>query len=424
MKRLLLLGSSLVSIEIVQIARKMGCYTIVTDNLKPEQSTAKKVADEYWMISTDDLDELEKKCKEGQVDAVFAGVSEFNLDRVLELTGRLGLPCYIDRSAWDFARDKEVFKHKCKEFGIPVVDEYSLSNPPATRELQMITYPVVVKPVDGAGNRGLSICHNEEELVAGLTNARASSNSGQIVVEKYIRGSDYWYFYFLAGGVIRYSYSGTGFSEPGYPSFLYSFCSSAVKNLDYYKYELNSKCVELLRNIGCRDGMAWIQFIRDKDGNYYALEMAHRLSAGAAGSVLEKMNGVNTVEWMLETALGIKHKPEDLPREVNSPYKMAHCVFCQFAARPGRITSFRGYEDLDPEKYEVSFVAHEGTDVPKYRLLARISFAAESGHEICDMLREINNRTQILNENNEDFYIHYTDYQTVEEYHKNLFIKE
>ncbi len=42
----------------------MGCYTIVTDNLNPEHSNAKKVADEYWMISMDELDLLEKKCRE------------------------------------------------------------------------------------------------------------------------------------------------------------------------------------------------------------------------------------------------------------------------------------------------------------------------------------------------------------------------
>ncbi len=87
----------------------MGCYTIVTDNLDPDYSPAKKEADEYWMISTNDLDALELKCKEEKVNAIFAGVSEFNLDMVKELTARLNLPCYIEDSAWKYARDKKVF---------------------------------------------------------------------------------------------------------------------------------------------------------------------------------------------------------------------------------------------------------------------------------------------------------------------------
>ena len=60
MNKILLLGTSLASIEIVQTAKEMGCYIIVTDNLDPERSNAKKLADEYWMISTDELDLLER----------------------------------------------------------------------------------------------------------------------------------------------------------------------------------------------------------------------------------------------------------------------------------------------------------------------------------------------------------------------------
>ena len=60
MDKLLMLGTSLASVEIVETAKEMGCYTIVTDNLDPEHSNAKKVADEYWMISTNELDLLER----------------------------------------------------------------------------------------------------------------------------------------------------------------------------------------------------------------------------------------------------------------------------------------------------------------------------------------------------------------------------
>lgn len=424
MTKLLLLGTSLVSVEIIQTAKEMGCYTIVTDNLEPAQSIAKKEADEYWMISTNDIDELEKKCREEHIDAVFAGVSEFNLDRLLELTDRLGLPCYIDHRAWAIARDKEAFKNKCKEFGIPVVDEYPFSDPPTVQELQAINYPVIVKPTDGAGNSGLSICRNEEELLTGAEKARKGSGSGQIVVEKYIKGEEYWQFYFVAGEEIRYVYSFTIFREPGFPSYIYSVVSSAVRYHSTFKKELNDKCRALLKDIGCKEGMAWIQFIRDQDGNFYAVEMAHRLSASDNGRILKKMSGVDSVRWMLDTTLGIKHTPDSLPQEVDSPYALADCVYYQFAKKAGSVSSFQGYEELDPEKYEISFVAHEGNVVPKYRVLARISFAAKSAREMCDMLREINAHTQILDENNENLYINFTDYEAVLKYHKDLFVQE
>ena len=417
-----MLGTSLGSVEMVLAAKERGCHTIVTDNLPPEKSYAKNVADEFWMISTNDLDQLEKRCRAEEVNAVFSGVSEFNLDRVIELTDRLGLPCYINKSAWAYARNKHAFKSKCKEFGIPVVDEYHVSNPPKTRELSIIQYPVVVKPVDGAGNSGLSICNNDDELIKGCKLARDVSDNGDIIVERYIKGEETWNFYYLAGQEIQYVYSDHVFRQFGHPSFIYPFTTTAIENYDEYKEKFNAKCISLLKNIGCEKGIAWIQFIRDEKGHYYALEMAHRLSAGTSGIILKKTIGVNATDWMLDIALGNDHTPDMLPKTAEPQFKAAHCIYCQFADRAGKIISMQGYDELDREIYDVSKVAHEGEYVEKHRFLVRINFVARSGKEMCDRIREINNKTSILDNDNHNMYIQFTDYERVIEDHKRVMI--
>lgn len=85
MEKLLMLGTSLASEEIVKYAKSQGVYTIVTDYLEPEKSTAKLISDEYWMISTGELDVLEKKCREENITSVMCGCSEFNLEMTMEL---------------------------------------------------------------------------------------------------------------------------------------------------------------------------------------------------------------------------------------------------------------------------------------------------------------------------------------------------
>jgi len=422
MKKLLILGTSIGSVQIVQTAKEMGYYTIVTDNLNPELSIAKKAADEYWMISTHDVDCLESKCRKENVNAVFAGISEYNLDRMKELTKRLGLPCYIEDASWKYARDKSEFKKKCREVGIPVVDEYELSNPPLPQELAQIEYPVVVKPVDGSGNKGLSICYSEEEVVAGCRKARQLSNSPKILVERYIIGEETWNFYYLAEGVSRYIYSGRVFRQPGYPTYLYSFGCSAPSDTREFGEQMNEKCIAFLKDIGCKNGIAWFQFIKDQEGRYYALEMAQRMSAGTPGRTMKKAVGINAIEWMLETAFGIQHTVEMLPKACLPPFHAAHCVYCQFADREGVIKSLRGYEQLDPQKIQVTIVTQEGSYVKKYRLMIRITFIAKSGQEMCDILREINEKTSILDANGDNMYIRYTDYEHVLESHKGLFV--
>lgn len=67
MKKLLILGTSTGSVQIVNYAKSIGIYTIVTDFFSIEQSEAKRYADECWNISTADVNQLEKKCIEPQI---------------------------------------------------------------------------------------------------------------------------------------------------------------------------------------------------------------------------------------------------------------------------------------------------------------------------------------------------------------------
>lgn len=60
MKKLLILGTSTGSVQIVNYAKSIGIYTIVTDFFPIEQSEAKRYADECWNISTADVNQLEK----------------------------------------------------------------------------------------------------------------------------------------------------------------------------------------------------------------------------------------------------------------------------------------------------------------------------------------------------------------------------
>lgn len=415
MKRILMLGTSLGSREIIRKARERGWHTIVTDNLPPERSTAKQDSDEYWMISTADVEALEKKCREEGIDAVFAGVSEFNLDRVRILADDLHLPCYINPETWTFARNKRLFKRKCKEMGIPVVPEYPIPTPGDESSWERIEYPVVVKPVDGTGNAGLSICRNREELETGIRKVRAISTNPEIILEKYITGEESWNYYVAAEGSIQYAYSGRVFRQPGYPTFLYSFGISMAGGTDDYLARMNPRCTELLRNIGFREGIAWIQCLRDAEGNYYALEMAHRMSADVSGDVLEKCLGFNNVDWMLDTAMGIRHSEACLPGLIRRPYVGTVCVYYLFADHQGRIGRMEGVDRLDPSCFLTEQTIREGDEVRQYQMMVKITYAARKAEEIFRALQEINGTVRIEDSTGGDLIVRYTNFDAVRE---------
>ncbi len=128
MRKMLMLGTSYASCEMIKYAKSQGIYTIVTDYLEPKDSIAKYESDEYWMINTSELDELEKKCREEGVDIVICGISEFNLEMCMKLCKRLDLPCYCTPEAWHFSRDKADFKKLCKKVNAPIPTDYFVSD--------------------------------------------------------------------------------------------------------------------------------------------------------------------------------------------------------------------------------------------------------------------------------------------------------
>ena len=174
MKKLLMLGTSNTSIEIIELAKARGIYTITTDYLEPEKSLAKLISDEYWMINTSDIDALEKKCREEGITAVIAGVSEFNIVQMMELCRRLDLPCWCTPGSWNALQKKHEFKRLCRENNVLTPKDYFLSNPPTEEELDTIQFPVVVKPVDQWLSRGVSYCSTREEVIKACEYARST----------------------------------------------------------------------------------------------------------------------------------------------------------------------------------------------------------------------------------------------------------
>ena len=93
-------------------AKRMGVYTIVTDNVPPERSPAKLMADEYWDISTAEVERLAERVRDEGVDGIFTGVHEFNLKRTKELCAPVRKAFYASEEQLRLNFDKVFFRGK------------------------------------------------------------------------------------------------------------------------------------------------------------------------------------------------------------------------------------------------------------------------------------------------------------------------
>ena len=411
MEKLLMLGTSLASREIIKYAKSQGVYTIVTDPRSPELSTAKLISDEFWMINTTDYDTLEKKCREEGVTSVMCGVSEICLEATMELCKRLGLRSYCTPEAWRYSRDKADFKKLCHEVGAPVADDYYLTDALTDKELDKVKFPVVVKPVDMSGNRGITYCYNKKELVDAYHYARSLSKNPKIVVERMLKGREWYGYYALAEGTIHQIGLIAMECMPDQLKNLYSLSTTVTDNVERFMEEINPKIEEVLRKVGCREGIAWVQVMLDEDDHFYIIEMGYRMTGDRPEASFPDINGFDHIKWLTDYSRGIKHSVEELPRIQLHSYEKCGCGYSLWTHKGGTISAMNGFKEICQIPGVHFYTQHYvGETFPEHRPLGVVGINADNIDEFCEKIDRINKTISILDENGEDVIIRYTDF--------------
>ena len=306
-KKLIVLGGTSASLDIVKNAKAMGIYTIVTDPAPVEERVAKQIADEVAEVSTADIDGIVALARERGADGIFCGPSEFNLRNVITAAARAGLPCYTTMDVWDKCANKDVFKSYCREYGVDCTPEYDIDLNTPYEQLEKISYPIIIKPVDGSSSAGISVCRSASEVGAALEKAYAASKSKKIIAEKYIEngGEIFSVRYLLRDGeAYPYFMMDTYVADPIHRTSLISgFTHAPSKYAKYYMENMDEGVRRMLCGMGLKNGTAFIQSL-PCDGKIYFHEMGYRLSGGMMFKLTEPLVGINDMRLMIRYAVG------------------------------------------------------------------------------------------------------------------------
>lgn len=413
-EKLLLMGVSTDTSYVLSYAKRLGVFTILTDCRPPEISKQKKQADAYWMIDLKDLDQLEQKCRAEQVTGIYAGNNEFCLDQTRALCKRLGLPFYAADEGWACSRDKEKFKQYCLQCGLDVPHPHPVSSPEDIAQLPPDIFPVIVKPSDSCAQRGLSLCRNRQELEEGFQNARAASPTGRVVVQEYIDGEEVGVHYFVVDGIPYLIAAEDVLNQQIEGRKRGTLALMPTVHLNEYREEISDKVKRMLQMMGCRSGNVFLQAIY-RNGRFYFLEMGYRLEGTALWTVWEAMYGFNSLEGMVDLALGRKLSDRagqlsslrvDQPKKQGASYVLW--------GRPGKIARIEGRDTLEQripgakiiwEKFFVgdTIRATNSMDQIPYG----INIAADSQEEIREKIGQINEMLHLYDQQNRDLLIPY-----------------
>ena len=394
-KRLLLLGGQGMMRQLTEEANKLGIYTIVTDyHTDSSLSPGKEVAAECWNISWNDIDALEAKCVERHVDGVFAAFSEFRVRAAILLCNRMGFPFYASLEQIDLTRDKARFKELCRESGVAVVDSYKLSAFPTRDELSSISYPVVIKPTDNAGSRGISVCYDDKELFRGIKKALSYSESKTFIAERYMDCPEVNASYTIQDGKITLSCVSDaipGNQQHGqikltdgwlFPSrYLQAFIERCDAGL---------RC--MIRNAGIQNGFLFVTVFFDNP-EFRAFEMGFRLGGGTTYNFIAYNNEINYMQMMLSHSLTGKMTGWNAEAYDNPAFKKP-CCNMTVMARPGivghvgNISALRAMDGV----LSVDQLYRVSQEIPDSGALsqtfARVNLVAEDAAQLAERIQK------------------------------------
>lgn len=188
MKKLLIVGASILQLPAIKKAKELGYYTVVAD-FDPH-AVGIEYADEYHNVSTIDIDGITQLAETVRPDGIMTLATDMPMRAIAAATTKLGLPgisfdtavkC-TDKGEMIKAFEKAGVEHP---WYVIVESESDLKS-----VLPEIEYPCVMKPTDNAGNRGVCYIGNEEDLLSQYAYSLENSRSGRVIIEEYMEGRE------------------------------------------------------------------------------------------------------------------------------------------------------------------------------------------------------------------------------------------
>ena len=161
-----------------------------------------------------------------------------------------------------------------------------------------------------------------------------------------LHGKEWYGYYALAEGEIRLVALNSMIAQSGELKNLYSLTTTVSDNVERFIEEINPQIVEVLKAVGCKEGIAWVQVMLDEDDHFYIIEMGYRLPGDMTFIQYEKLLNYDSLAWIVDYSLGKKHLVKELPREQQHAFKACGCSYSLWTKKEGVLKEIRGIEEL------------------------------------------------------------------------------
>lgn len=302
MKKLAIIGASCWQLPLINKAKERNLETHVFAWASGD--VGEEAADYFYPISIMEKDDILEKCREIGIDGICSIGSDLASITVNYVAGKMGLTCN-PMSAVEASTNKHLMRRCFEANGDPSPLSIMISSADELDGLNL-TYPVIVKPVDRSGSRGITKLDNPSGLKEAVDNAIEQGFEKKALVEEYATGQEYSVEYYSWQGehhflalTLKYTTGAPGFIETGHlePAPVNESTLSDVK-----------KVVEhALTSLGIKNGASHSELKIAEDGTIKIIEIGGRMGGDNIGASLVNLStGFDFVGAVIDIALGIE----------------------------------------------------------------------------------------------------------------------
>ncbi len=350
-KSVLIFGVGPLQKSIIDRAKLMGLYTIGID--PAADATCKDEVDAFEIVGGQDFEGTMAVAKKYQIDAIVTAATDKPLVMMARVAKELNLPFFsVETAQW--STDKFQMKERFEMGGVPHAQGRLISK---VEEAEGLVFPVIVKPRDNSGSRGVKLCRDKNELQISIDEALENSKLNTVLVEEFIEGPEY--------SIESLHHDGKSeviqFTEKKTTEFPYNVELGHIQPANISE-ENKQKIREIIEKIGKAlnfENCPSHTELKINDRGIFVIETSPRLGGDYITSILTPLStGVNLEDELLKISLGEAINP--------TPKAVQYSGVRFFSFKEGCVIKHVPNEDFVkgwPHVVDFSFTLKEGDKV-------------------------------------------------------------
>ncbi len=360
-KRILFLGGAASQIPPIKYAKEQGHYVITCDYLPNNPGHA--YADEYYNISTTDKEAVLVLAKKLDLDGIVAYASDPSAPTQAYVGNKLGLPSNPYESVLILSH-KDLFRDFLKKnnFNVPKsASFYSLTK--AKKWLAEVKMPIIVKPIDSSGSKGVRKIETIDAFQSAFEYALQFSKERKVIVEEFLLRDGYQIGgdgFVVNGQLVFWGLTNTHFDKLCNPLVPAGGSLPSVFN----KPKLDAIYCEtqrLLTLLNIKAGALNFEFQYDKNDNFMILEVGARNGGNRIPELINYATGVNMIKYTVDAALGLDCSDLEI-KEVKGFYS----YYAVHSHQNGKIKDICYNDEIKKNIIEKSIYINVGEAVKKF----------------------------------------------------------